>query len=321
MKKRRITLALAGAAGGAVALKFLTRPAEVLWDRVSRFVPHSDRSRFINIDGVRIHYQEFGERTAPPMVLIHGYTASVYVWHAAAPLLAGGFRVVAPDLVGFGYSQKPRGFDYSIGSQARMIKRLMDRLGIGRAHVVGSSYGGAVALTLALDHAERVDRLVLSDAVCDDQPKNHPLLRLGAFPVIGELITPFVVDSKRFLRFRMQGTLARANHHLITQERIDSIMRPLAAADAHHSVLETSRQWHAERLTRDAHLIEHPTLIIWGEDDSVIPIECGYTLLREIPRSRMMIIRNCGHVPQEERPEIFTSLVSDFARSASPARQ
>jgi pimeloyl-ACP methyl ester carboxylesterase len=315
MRKRDLALGLAGAAGAAVAIKFLTRSGSVAFDDVARLVPHSDKSRFVKVDGVRVHYQEFGDAAAPPKILIHGYTASVYVWHAAAPLLAAtGFRVIAPDLIGFGYSEKPRSFEYSIGSQARMISRLMDRLGIGRADIVGSSYGGAVALTLALDHSERVGRLVLSDAVCNDQPKNHPLLRLGALPVIGELITPFFVDSKRFLRRRMHGTLARSNHHLITQERIDSVMRPLAAADAHHSVLETSRNWHANRLGSDAHFIDSPTLIIWGEHDHVIPIESGQTLHNEIRGSRLTVIKECGHVPQEEKPEIFSKLVTGFCR-------
>jgi pimeloyl-ACP methyl ester carboxylesterase len=315
MRKRDLALVIAGAAGAAVAVKFLTRAGTVSWDDCRSLVPHSDRSRFVNVDGARVHYQEFGDRTSPPIVLIHGYTASVYVWHAAAPLLAeAGFRVIAPDLVGFGYSEKPRWFEYSIASQARMISRLMDTLGIGRAHIVGSSYGGAVAMTLALDMPERVDKLVLSDTVCNDEPKNHPVLRLAAFPIIGELITPFVSDSKAFLRKRMHNTLAPANHHLIDTDRVDSIRRPLLAADAHHSLLATSRNWQAARIERDAHLIEPETLIIWGANDRVIPIAAGRKLHKKIPGARMTVIRNCGHVPQEEKSEIFTGLVTEFCQ-------
>ena len=316
MKKRNLALAIGGAAGAVVALKFLTRAGSVRWEDVYDRVPHSDRSHFIKVDGARVHYQEFGDPTNPPIVLIHGYTASVYVWKTAAPMLAdAGFRVIAIDLLGFGFSEKPRWFDYSIQSHAHMISRTMDRLGIGRAHVVGSSYGGAVALTLTLDNAEQVDKLVLVDTVCNDKPKNHPVLRLAAIRGVGELITPFLVDSKYFLRKRMENTLAPVNHHLITRERVESIRRPLSAADAHHSVLATSRNWHAESLERDAHLISRPTLIIWGKDDRVIPIKCGRTLHREIPDSRFVVIRNCGHVPQEEKSEVFTNLVSEFAQS------
>jgi len=314
MKKRNLALAFGGAIGAAVAVKLLTRAATVNWDDVSGVVVHADRSRFVNVDGARVHYQEFGDPANPPMILIHGYTASVYVWKAAAPLLAdAGFHVIAIDLLGFGYSEKPAWFDYSIESQARMISRFMDRLGIGRAVIVGSSYGGAVALNLTLDYPERVEKLVLSDAVCNDEPKNHPILRLASIRGIGEAITPFLVDSKAFMRLRIHGTLAKANHHMITDERIESIRRPLYAADAHRSVLAASRAWHADRLEQDAHLINQPTLIIWGDEDTVIPIKHGYRLHEEILHSRFVILKNCGHVPQEEKSELFTELVSEFA--------
>jgi pimeloyl-ACP methyl ester carboxylesterase len=313
MKKRKLAITLAGAAGAAIAVKFLRRADSVIWDKVAPLVPHSERSRFIRIDGTSVHYQEFGDTAAPPLILIHGYTASLYVWKTAAPLLAkAGFRVIALDLIGFGFSEKPRWFAYSIESQARIIERFMDTLGIGRAHIVGSSYGGAVALSLTLDYAARVETLILADSVCNDKPKNHPILRLAALPLIGELITPFFADSKLFLRKRMHNTLAPANHHLITADRVESVRRPLFAADAHHSVLATSRNWHAKRIEQDAHMIDKPTLIIWGEEDRVIPIECGHKLHNEINGSRLVMIRNCGHVPQEESPKVFTHLVSSF---------
>lgn len=315
MKKRNLAIAVGGAAAAAVAVKMLTRAETVRWDDVASMVPHSDRSRFINVDGIRLHYQEFGDVSAPPLILIHGYTASAYVWKTSAPKLAeSGSRVIAVDLVGFGYSEKPRWFDYSIQAQARIIARFMERLGIGRAVIVGSSYGGAVALNLALDYAEKAARLVLVDTVINDAPKRHPILRLAALPGVGEVITPFFVDSKAFLRLRMRGTLAPANHHLISDERIESIRRPLHAADAHHSVLATSRNWFADRIQQDAELITQPTLIIWGDQDSVIPIHHGYRLHRLMLNSRMVVIRDCGHVPQEEKSELFCELVTEFCR-------
>ena len=99
---------------------------------------------------------------------------------------------------------------------------------------------------------------------------------------------------------------------MITQDRIESIRRPLSAADGHHSVLATSRNWHANRLEQDANLINQPTLIIWGEEDNVIPIKNGYKLHQEILNSRFVILKDCGHVPQEEKSQIFAELVSEF---------
>lgn len=308
-------MALGGAAAAAVAVKLLTRPDSVEFEAVADKVTHADHSHFVNVDGARVHYQEFGDASRPPMVLIHGYTASVYVWKTAAPLLAeAGFRVIAIDLLGFGYSEKPAWFDYSIQAQARVVSRFMNRLGIGRATIVGSSYGGAVALTLTLDYPERVEKLVLVDAVCNDEPKNHPILRLASLPGVGELITPFLCDSRSFMKMRMHSTLAKSNHHMITRDRIESIIRPLSAADGHHSVLATSRNWSADHIERDAHQINQPTLIIWGEEDTVMPIRHGFKLHEEILNSRFVILRDCGHVPQEEKSELFSELVSEFCR-------
>src|SRR5687768_8053800 len=108
MKKRNLVLVVGGAFGAVVAVKLLTRAATVKWDDVSELVAHSERSHFVYVDGARVHYQEFGDASKPTIVLIHGYTASTYVWKTAAPMLAeAGFRVIALDLLGFGFSEKP----------------------------------------------------------------------------------------------------------------------------------------------------------------------------------------------------------------------
>jgi len=313
MKKRNIALAVLGVTAGAVAVKMLSRDDTVDFDRVRALVPHSDRSRFVHVDGMRIHYQEFGDAAAPAVVMIHGYTASVYSWRSSAPMIAGaGYRVVLVDLVGFGYSDKPRHFEYTIEAQARMVTRFMDRLGIGQAVLAGSSYGGAVAATIALDYPERVEKLVLVDAVVNDDLRSHPILKLCSYPAIGEIITPFVANSPALLRRRMATTLSAANHHLITDERIQAVLRPLRAADGHHSLLATSRNWHADRIARDAHLITQPTLIVWGEEDTVTPLNHGYLLRDAIFGSRLFIFKDCGHVPQEENAPLFSKLVAEF---------
>lgn len=313
MKTKHLALGVGGAVGALVAWKFLTRAGEVRWEDYADRVHHAEHSHFVEVDGATVHFQEFGEVNNPTLLLIHGYTASTFVWEMVAPQLADeGFHVVAVDLLGFGFSDKPASFDYTITSQARMISRFMNRIGIGTATIVGSSYGGAVGSTLALDYPERVEKLVLVDAVCNDEVLSHPLLKIASVPGIGELLAPFLVDSRALQKRRMQGTLAPANHHLITKERIESVNRPLRAKDAHHSVLATARNWNACRIEDDAQYIKQPTLIIWGEEDSVIPIENGEKLYNSILNSRLVVLKNCGHVPQEEKPELFVSLVSGF---------
>jgi len=324
MKKRYIAAGLTGAVGAAIAWKFLTRADTVHWEQAAGDMHHAGNSGFAEVDGLRVHYQEFGEENSPVMLLIHGYSASTFTWKTAAPMLAEeGFRVIAMDMIGFGFSSKPSWFDYTISSQARVIERFMDRLGIGSALVVGSSYGGAVAATLTLDYPERVTRLVLVDAVSNDDPLNQPIVHLIKTPFIGELLGAFLVDSKAFVRHRMRASLAPANHHLVTEIRVNGIHRPLHAADGHNSMLHSIRNWQAQRIEHDAHLISQPTLLIWGEEDIVVPPHNGRTLHRLIPDSRLVMFKNCGHVPQEECSEDFVKVVSDFCetKKLAPAKK
>jgi pimeloyl-ACP methyl ester carboxylesterase len=316
MNKKNLALGAGGAIGAVIAWKMLTRARGVNWKEAADNIHHVKNSHFVEVDGATVHYQEFGDKTNPTLLLIHGYTASTYVWKTVAPMLAdANFHVVAVDLLGFGYSDKPAQFDYTIASQARMIERFMNRLGIGKATIIGSSYGGAVASTLALDYAERVEKLVLVGAVCNDEVLENPILKLAAIPVLGEVLTPFMLDSKLLSKRRMKKTLAPDSHHLITNERVESVIRPLKAKDAHHSVLASARNWDANRIQEDAHLINQPTLLIWGENDTVIPIHNGQCLYDSVLNSRLVILKNCGHLPQEEKPQKFVELVSDFCRS------
>jgi len=315
MNKKNLALSVGGAVGALIAWKMLSRAHEVSWEDFADDIHHPENSHFVEVDGVTVHYQEFGDAANPTLILIHGYTASTYVWQTVAPMLADeNFHVVAVDLLGFGFSEKPAWFEYSIVSQARMIERFMDRIGIGRAILVGSSYGGAVASTVALDYRERVEKLVLVDAVCNDEAKQNVLLRLVSMRGVGEILSPFLIDSRRFLKLRMRRTIAPVNHHLITKERIEAVHRPLRAKNAHHSVLASARNWNANRIENDAYLINQPTLIIWGEDDNVIPVRNGEKLYDSILNSRLVVLKDCGHIPQEEKPERFVELVAEFCR-------
>src|SRR6266576_1971491 len=129
MKKRYLIAVTAGLFTAAVAAKLLARPRDVDWEKNRRLIFHADYSHFVEVDGVRVHYQEAGESTTPAVVLIHGFSSSTLVWSRVFLRLADeGFRVIAVDLLGYGYSGKPREGSYTIEAQARMIVGLLDRL-------------------------------------------------------------------------------------------------------------------------------------------------------------------------------------------------
>lgn len=312
MKKRYWITGAATVATAAVAAKLLTRPRDADWNKYRNVVFHSEHSRFIEIDGIRVHYQEAGEKSKPALVLIHGFASSTLVWSKVFLSLAqAGFHVIAIDLLGFGYSGKPRNGEYTIAGQANFLMRLLERLCINRATLVGSSYGGAVAAVCALDHANRVEKLVLVGTVNNNEPLRYNLMRLFGAPVFGDVVSPLLIGSRRLLRRRMKRVYDR-HEWVLDERRVDARHFPLRASGTQRAIIRTVRGWDAERIARDAHLIRQPTLLLWGENDIEIPLSDGERLHQEIAGSRLIVFLNCGHLPHEEYPEAFTEVVTDF---------
>lgn len=299
----------------AVVGKLLTRPRDADWNKNRAVVFHSEHSRFIDVDGIRVHYQEAGNKEDPALVLIHGFASSTLVWSKVFLRFAeAGFRVIALDMLGFGYSAKPRNGEYTIPGQAKFLTRLLDSLGIPRAIFVGSSYGGAVAATCALDYPARVEKLVLVGPVNNNRPLAFKLMRVFGSPLFGGVVSPLLIGSRRLLRRRMKRVYDR-HSWVLDERRVDARHLPLRAAGTQRAIIRTVRHWDAERISRDAHQISQPTLLLWGENDREIPLADGERLSAEIPGSRLIVFLNCGHLPHEEYPEAFTNVVMDFCRA------
>ena len=315
MKKRYWIGGLSALAATSIAAKLLLRPRDVEWEENRSNVFHAEHSRFADVDGVRVHFQEAGPGDGPVVFLIHGFASSNLVWSKVLLELAQqGFRVIAPDLLGYGYSAKPRDLEYTIGRQAKMVVGLMNELGIERANIVGSSYGGAVAATMALDHPSLVNKLVLVGAVTNNRPTRYLLMRLFGSPVIGDILSPLVVGSRRLLRMRMKRVYDRHSWPM-DERRVQARHLPLATRGTHRAIIRTVRRWDAERISRDAHLITRPTLVLWGDRDREVPLADGYRLKEEIPNARLKVFEACGHLPHEEYPEEFVEVVSGFLSS------
>jgi pimeloyl-ACP methyl ester carboxylesterase len=302
----------ATALAASVAAKLLLRPRDVEWEQAREKIFNAECSRFAEVDGIRVHYQEAGKPDAPVMILIHGFASSNLVWSKVLLELAdAGFRVIAPDLLGYGYSAKPRELEYTIGRQAQMVVGLIKQLEIDGAFLVGSSYGGAVAATIALDHPEIVKKLVLVAAVTNNRPTRYLLMRLFGSPVIGDILSPLVVGSRRLLRRRMKRVYDRHSWPM-DERRVDARHIPLRTRGTHRAIIRTVRRWDAERVARDAHLLTQPTLILWGDSDREVSLTDGQRLQEEVTNSRLLVFRECGHLPHEEYPKEFTKVVSDF---------
>jgi pimeloyl-ACP methyl ester carboxylesterase len=311
MKKRYL---IAGVATAAVAVKLLSRPRAVDWEKSRATIFHVEHSQFASVDGEKIHYQEAGKVNATPLILIHGFASSTLVWSKVFLNLAdAGYRVIAPDMLGYGYTSKPRNAQYTIEGQAHMITGLMDRLGIDKATIVGSSYGGAVAATIALDYPERVEKLTLIGTVNNNEPLRFKLMRLFGARVVGDVVSPLLIGSRRLLRMRMKRVYDR-HEWVLDERRVDARHLPLRAAETHRAIIRTVRGWNADRISRDAHLIRKPTLLLWGDNDQEVPLSDGKRLHHQIPGSRLIVFQECGHLPHEEYPEEFVEVISNFVQ-------
>src|ERR1051325_489036 len=234
MKKRYW---IAGAATAAIAGKLLLRPRDADWNKSRDVIFHSEHSSFIDVDGLRVHYQEAGDKRAPALVLIHGFTSSTLVWSKVFLRLAeAGYRVIAPDMLGYGYSAKPRNGEYTIAGQAKLVMRLLDALRIPQAIVIGSSYGGAVAATCGLDYPDRVEKLILVGAVNNNRPLEFMLMRVFGSPVVGDVVSPLLIGSRRLLRRRMKRVYDE-HAWVMDERRVDARHSPLRAARTHRAII------------------------------------------------------------------------------------
>ncbi len=318
MKAKQWLTTLGGAAlAGGVAWQYLKRPRDVRWIDCVGELPHPDASRFTVVDGVRLHYQEFGAPNAPALVLLHGYCSSSYTWKdVAEPLATAGYRVIAPDLKGFGFSEKPADRRYHVQDHAQLVIGLLDRLGIEAPTLVGNSFGGAVALSCALMWSTRVSALVLIDAAYNDAPlQQYPFslyARIARTWLVGETAVPLLMATRRTAETLLRGFFH--DQQVVTPDRVAAYFRPLRTVEGQRAALTTARQWDLNWIEQELDGVTVPTLIIWGEYDRSIPVALGVRLRARLAHAEFVVIPDCGHIPEEERPEETTALIVDFCR-------
>lgn len=252
---------------------------------------------------VRLAVREAG--SGKPMLLIHGLGASSYTWHAIIPELAKTRRVIALDLKGFGNSDKPLDDAYSIADQAKLVRDYIRRRDLRDLTVVGHSFGGAVALAVALEDAEqtnaRISKLVLIDSVAYRQP--IPLFfRILSTPVLGALSMSLVPPEVQTSR-----ALAMAYHHdwKVSPETVANYAGPLYSEGGRHALARTIDSLinqDAEGFAARYRTLKTPALLIWCAHDRIVPLRFGKRLYRDLPRAEIDVIEECGHIPQEEQP-------------------
>ncbi|HEY0783475.1 MAG TPA: alpha/beta hydrolase [Thermoanaerobaculia bacterium] len=269
--------------------------------------------RFVTVGRQLVYVEQVGEGSA--VVLLHGFGASSYAWRKVIPELARSFHVVALDLSGFGYTERPRTPEsYTRAGQEALILGVLDALGIARAQLVGHSYGGGLALYLAARHPERVTSLVLIDSsaptFANDRRSRFGSLRPVAALGLRLLLRPAAV----------QKSLAHAFYDatLATPELASEYRRRLAiegVGDAYRGLTVPVRDDYVVDLAK----IGRPALVVWGAEDRLIRVEDGRTAAAVLG-ARFEVMEKTGHAPMEERPDELLRLVTPFLREHSEAR-
>ncbi|MFM8770208.1 MAG: alpha/beta fold hydrolase [Rubrivivax sp.] len=268
-------------------------------------------SRFVEVDGCKIHYHEAG--AGEPLVLLHGGGPGASGWsnyHRNIGALSERFRVIAPDLPGFGKSDmKPR--DQNTWEwYGPLMGRFLDVLGIDRAHFVGNSLGGATTLVLALERPGKVGRMVLMGTA-------GGLPAFSAVPTEAIKTLLFFYDGEGPSRARLKGFVdqfvfdpSKVTDELIDQ-RMAAAMRPeIVDNPPMRPVPGKPRQeiWRDPRLAT----LPHDVMFIWGREDRVMPIDGVFVLLKQIPKARLYVLPRCGHWAQWEHAEEFNRVTLGF---------
>jgi pimeloyl-ACP methyl ester carboxylesterase len=313
----KLLLALVVIAAIVFAVFWFTRPADVSFDEVRASVPNSAYSHFADVDGVRVHYQEKGSGT--PLILIHGYTSSVYTWKDVFEPLSKNFRVIAVDLKGFGFTGKPDG-DYTRRAQAMLIAGLLDHLKIEKAWLCGSSMGGEVALNFTRQNPQRVAGLILIDSSGAKVEGTSSLApRYLLVPVVGRVLTALALRSDKLVRQGLEKSFY--DRSKITDERVAAYYRPLQTRGGQLAALRARTQADQFPIEPDIGKISARTLIIWGAEDALIPLAAGHRMASLIKDSDLLVFEKCGHLPQEEMPERVVEEITRFIKTALSEKQ
>lgn len=314
---RKLLVGLAALAGLLLLTFLLFRTPDVPWDEL-RADYASPTSQFIEAaPGFRVHVRDEGPRAAPVLLLVHGSNASLHTWEPWVARISDRFRLVSLDLQGHGLTGPAPDGCYSPDCMAGTIEAVRAKLGIEALAIAGNSMGGNVALSYALAHPDRVTHLILVDSsgapVKADRPA--PLgFRIARMPVVRDIaahVTP---------RSVIERTLGQSVSvkDVVTEDAVDRYWRLLRAPGNREATMARFAQGIPQRSPGDlAPLRTKPVLILWGEEDALIPVSAALWFKAALPDARLISYPGIGHLPQEEAPDRTAADVAAFL--AQPA--
>jgi pimeloyl-ACP methyl ester carboxylesterase len=304
------------AAGGGIAAAIIAAGIVAAVRTAARPIPArklADYGEFITVGGMAVHlWQEGREHRGRdvPVILVHGFAATNWCWRHTIPALSGRRWVLAPDLPGFGLTDKPGGFDYGLSGYARFIAAFMDEMGIERAVLVGNSMGGGVAVRAALDFPDRVEKLVLIDSL-GYYKREFEAYRFIGLPVVRDLVMS--AAGPRTIGFLLKARVYR-DPSAVNAELARRFAAAYRTENGRKAPIWVYRGLGSPPMIprEDIRRVAAPTLVIWGGHDLILPAAHARLFKEDIAGSTAVIVPDVGHVPHEERPGPVNRLILDF---------
>ncbi len=273
---------------------------------------------FLTIDGLRIAYTSVGTSSNPPAILVHGLMSHRGVWTRTIEALKDRFFCIAPDLIGFGESDKPDNGDYSIAKQAERVLKIADHFGFEKFTLIGHSMGGQIVTYLAVTLARgRVQKLVSVDGVVTGalshrtQTLNRSLVVVGnKIPAYYTLARTLFNSSKRFGCWSFRVWFYQPEALPFNSWKVDRDMA--VNSNLKVSAFKGWNSLNATDLTPCLGDIPSPTLILFGKQDGTVPVEQAYLFKGKLPGAQLVVIDKCGHFPMYEKFDEYISILQEF---------
>lgn len=271
-----------------------------------------EASRFVMIDGLEIHYKDEG--SGIPVLLLHGTSPSLHTWDGWTEKLIKNYRVIRMDLPAFGVTGANENNQYDLNSYNQFLESFLNKLDLEEFILAGNSLGGSISWFYTANHPDQVKQLILLDPAGFQSQKERPLVfRLAEFPLSSLALKH--ITPKFFIKDNLEQVYY--DDSKVTDELIERYYQMILREGSRNAFIERAKLERADN-THLLHLIKTPTLIIWGENDLWIPVEDGKKFKDRIANSRLVVMKETGHVPMEEKPLESVAHAIDFIIQNTP---
>jgi pimeloyl-ACP methyl ester carboxylesterase len=292
--------------GIILMLLLIFRTPDVSVDSLKRQYTDSN-SHFMSVDGLEVHYKDEGSGT--PIILLHGTSASLHTWDGwTKELTINNYRVIRMDLPAFGITGANKDNLYDLPSYSKFLTDFVNQLELDKFILAGNSLGGSISWHYTSSNPEKVQKLILLDPAGFPSKKERPLVfELAEIPILNQILKH--ITPKSLIKDNLEQVYF--DDSKVTENLVDRYHQMILRKGSRAAFIERAKL-EGQDYTELLYTIKSPTLIIWGEDDLWIPVEDGFKFKERMANSNLVIMKETGHVPMEEKPLESVALALNF---------